>query len=117
LAFLREEFETKSEAKGGENVGGFEELRGRIKKTTRKGIEKLPLEIKGIVRVTRLRSEVRRKKNEMEKFLTELGKKTYQLHLKKKIGHAQLKKLGSKITQLKKDIETKKKDIQRLRER
>jgi len=98
-------------------VDGFEELRGRIRKTTRKGIEKLPLEIKGIVQVTKLRCEVRRKKNEMEKFLTELGKKTYQLHVKKKIGHTELKKLGSKITQLKKDIETRKKSIQRLRER
>ncbi len=98
-------------------MGGFEELRRSIRKTTRKEIEKLPLEIRGIVQVIKLKSEVRRKRNEMEKLLTELGKKTYQLHLKKKIGHTELKKLGSKITQLKQDIETRRKDIQRLRGR
>ena len=98
-------------------MGGFEELGEIIKKTTRNRMEKIPVEIKRIVQVTKLRSEVRRKKNEMDKLLTDLGEKTYQLHLKKKIGHAELKRLGSKITQLKKDIETRKKDIQRLRER
>ena len=43
-------------------MDGFEELGNKIKKTTRKAMEKLPFEIKGIIQVTKLRSEVRGKK-------------------------------------------------------
>lgn len=56
-------------------------------------------------------------KKEIEDILKKLGDKTYQLHLEKKIGNVELKKLGGKITQLRKDIEAKEKDIQRLREK
>jgi len=102
--------------KGDKKMGGFEEL-GKIKKTTQEGIEKFALETKEIGQVAKLRSEVRQRKKEMESFLKELGEKTYQLHLEKKIGNVELKKLGSKITKLKKGIESKEKDIQRLREK
>jgi len=95
----------------------IDELGEKIKKTTQEGIEKFALETKEIGRVTKLRSEIRQRKKEMESFLKELGEKTYQLHLEKRIGNVELKKLGSKITKLKKDIESKEKDIQRLRER
>jgi len=106
---------TRGEAKNwGEKINKLGE---KVKKTTQEGIEKFALETKEIGRVTKLRSEVRQRKKEMESFLKELGEKTYQLHLKKRIGNVELKKLGSKITKLKKDIESKEKDIQRLRER
>jgi len=95
----------------------IDELGEKIKKTTQEGIEKFALETKEIGRVTKLRSEIRQRKKELEGFLEELGRKTYQLHLEKRIGNVELKKLGSKITKLKKDIESKEKDIQRLRER
>ena len=106
---------TRAEAKNwGEKINKLGE---KIKKTTQEGIEKFALETKEIGQVAKLRSEVRQRKKEMESFLKELGEKTYQLHLKKRIGNVELKKLGSKITKLKKDIESKEKDIQRLRER
>jgi len=106
---------TRAEAKNwGEKI---DKLGEKIKKTTQEGIEKFALETKEIGRVAKLRSEVRQRKKEMESFLKELGEKTYQLHLKKRIGNVELKKLGSTITKLKKGIESKEKDIQRLRER
>jgi len=106
---------TRAEAKNwGEKL---DKLGEKIKKTTQEGIEKFALETKEIGRVAKLKSEIRQRKKEMESFLKELGEKTYQLHLKKRIGNVELKKLGSKITKLKKDIESKEKDIQRLRER
>jgi len=106
---------TRAEAKNwGEKI---DKLGEKIKKTTQEGIEKFALETKEIGQVAKLRSEVRQRKKEMESFLKELGEKTYQLHLEKKIGNVELKKLGSKITKLKKGIESKEKDIQRLRER
>lgn len=106
---------TRAEAKNwGEKI---DKLGEKIKKTTQEGIEKFALETKEIGQVAKLRSEVRQRKKEMESFLKELGEKTYQLHLKKRIGNVELKKLGSKITKLKKGIESKEKDIQRLRER
>ena len=95
----------------------LDELGEKIKKTTQKGIEKFALETKEIGRVAKLKSEIRQRKKEMESFLKELGEKTYQLHLEKKIGNVELKKLGGKITKLKKNIETREKEIQRLRER
>jgi len=106
---------TRAEAKNwGEKI---DKLGEKIKKTTQEGIEKFALETKEIGQVAKLRSEVRQRKKEMESFLKELGEKTYQLHLEKKIGNVELKKLGSKITKLKKGIESKEKDIQRLREK
>ena len=106
---------TRAEAKNwGEKI---DKLGEKIKKTTQEGIEKFALETKEIGRVAKLKSEIRQRKKEMESFLKELGEKTYQFHLKKRIGNVELKKLGSKITKLKKGIESKEKDIQRLRER
>jgi len=106
---------TRAEAKDwGEKI---DKLGEKIKKTTQEAIEKFALETKEIDQVAKLRSEVRQRKKEMESFLKELGEKTYQLHLKKKIGNVELKKLGGKITKLKKNIETREKEIQRLRER
>ena len=106
---------TRAEAKNwGEKI---DKLGEKIKKTTQEGIEKFALETKEIGQVAKLRSEVRQRKKEMESFLKELGEKTYQLHLEKRIGNVELKKLGSKITKLRKGIESKEKDIQRLRER
>jgi len=53
----------------------------------------------------------------MENFLKQLGERTYELHLEKKIGYAELKRIGSKITKLRKHIEAKEKDIQRVGEK
>jgi len=89
----------------------------KIKKTTQEGIEKFALETKEIGQVTKLRSGIRGEKKKIESLLKELGEKTDQLHLEKKIGYAELKKLGSKITKLKKEIQAKEKDILRLRKK
>jgi hypothetical protein len=53
----------------------------------------------------------------MEDLLKELGEKTYRLHLEKRIGHADLKRLGSSITKLRKETEARKKQVRRLREK
>ena len=95
----------------------LDELGEKIKKTTQEGIERFAFETKELVRVTKLRSEIRGEKKKIESVLEELGEKTYQLHLEKKIGYMELKKLGSKITKLRKTIETKEKDILRLRKK
>lgn len=95
----------------------LDELGEKIKKTTQEGIERFALETKELGRVIKLRSEIRGEKKKMESVLKELGENTYQLHLEKKIGYAELKKLGSKITKLRKTIEAKEKDILRLRKR
>lgn len=114
----------RSEAwEGAEKAGGeirdwkerLENLGERIKKTTQEGIQRFTLEAKEMIHAPGLRSEIREARQEIESLLRELGEKTYQLHLEKKIGNVELKKLGGKITKLK--IEVKEKDIQRLRER
>ncbi len=89
----------------------------KIKKTTQEGVERFALGTKELAQVTKLRSQIRGEKKKMESVLKELGEKTYQLHLQKKIGYVELKKLGSKITKLRKAIETKEKDILRLRKK
>lgn len=54
---------------------------------------------------------------ELGRRLDEFGQKTYHLHLAKKIGNVELRKLGGKITQFRKEIQGKEKDIQKLREK
>ena len=95
----------------------LDELGEKIKKTTQEGIERFALGTKELAQATKLRSEIRGEKKKMESVLKELGEKTYQLHLEKKIGYVELKKLGSKITKLRKTIEAKEKDILRLRKK
>ncbi len=96
---------------------GLDELGEKIKKITQEGVEKVSGKTKGIIRITKLRSEIREIEKDIDSLTRQLGAKTYQLHLEKKIGNVELKKLGGKITQFKKDIEAKKKGIQRLREK
>ncbi len=95
----------------------LDELGEKIKKITQEGVEKVSGETKGIVQITKLRSEIREIEKDIDTLTKQLGAKTYQLHLEKKIGNVELKKLGGKITQFKKDIEAKEKGIQRLREK
>ncbi len=95
----------------------LDELGGKIKKITQEGAEKVSGKTKGIVRVTKLKSEIREIEKDIDSLTKQLGAKTYQLHLEKKIGNMELKKLGGRITQFKKDIEAKKKSIQRLRQK
>ncbi|TKJ43208.1 hypothetical protein CEE35_09035 [Candidatus Aerophobetes bacterium Ae_b3b] len=95
----------------------LDELGEKIKKITQEGVEKVSGETKGIVQITKLRSEIREIEKDIDTLTKQLGVKTYQLHLENKIGNVELKKLGGKITQFKKDIEAKEKGIQRLREK
>jgi chromosome segregation ATPase len=93
----------------------LDELGEKIKKTTQEGIERFTAETKEFSQITRLRSQIRQGKKEIENVFRQIGEKTYELHLQKKIGHAELKKLGAGITRLKKDIEAKERQIQSLR--
>jgi len=93
----------------------LDELGDRIKKTTQEGIERFTTETKEFGRITRLRSQIRQGKKETENMFKQIGEKTYELHLQKKIGHQELKKMGAKITRLKKDIKAKELQIQSLR--
>jgi len=95
----------------------LDELGEKIKKTTQEGIERFSLETKERIEVAKLRSEIREREKDIDSLTKQVGAKTYQLHLEKKIGNVELKKLGGKITQFKKDIEAKKKGIQRLRQK
>jgi len=95
----------------------LDELGEKIKKTTQEGVEKVSGKTKGIIPITKLKSEIREIEKDIDSLTKQLGAKTYQLHLEKKIGNVELKKLGGKITQFKKDIEAKKKGIQRLRQK
>jgi len=98
----------------GRRVDGLGE---RIKKVTQEGLEKVADEAKEMVQVAKLKSEIRDKERDVDALTKQLGAKTYQFHLEKKIGNVELKKLGGMITQAKKDIEAKKKEIARLREK
>jgi len=95
----------------------LDDLGDRIKKTTQEGIERFTTETKEFGRITRLRSQIRQGKKETENMFKQIGEKTYELHLQKKIGHPELKKMGAKITRLKKDIKAKELQIQSLRGR
>ena len=95
----------------------LDELGEKIKKITQAGVEKVSGKTKGMVQITKLRFKIREVEKDIDSLTRQLGAKTYQLHLEKKIGNVELKKLGDKITQFKKDIEAKEKGIQRLREK
>ncbi len=95
--------------------GKLDELGDKIKKTTQEGMERFATETKEFGRITRLRSQIRQGKKETENMFKQIGEKTYELHLQKKIGHPELKKMGAKITRLKKDIKAKELQIQSLR--
>ncbi len=95
----------------------LDELGEKIKKTTQEGVEKVSGKTKGIIPITKLKSEIREIEKDIDNLTKELGVKTYQLHLENRIGNVELKKLGGKITQFKKDIEAKEKGIKRLREK
>ena len=93
----------------------LDELGDKVKKTTQEGIERFATETKGFSQITRLRSQIKQGKKNIENMFKQLGKKTYELHLQKKIGHVELKKIGAKVTRLKKDIKAKELQIQSLR--
>jgi len=94
----------------------FDKLGERIKKVTREGVEKVYGETKEMVQVARLRSKVRDIKKDIDDLTRQLGARTYQLHLEKRIGDVESKKLGGMITQRKKEVEAKKREIARLKE-
>ena len=98
----------------GKKVGGLGE---RIKKVTQEGLEKVAGEAKEMVQIAKVKSEIRDKEKDVDALTKQLGAKTYQFHLEKRIGNVELKKLGGMITQARKDIEAKKKEIARLREK
>ena len=95
----------------------LDELGKKLKTTTQEGIEKFAGETKGLLKSAKLRSEVKETERRVESLFKELGERTYQLHREKKIGNVQLKKLGGKITQLRKEMEQKEKEIETLREK
>ena len=93
----------------------LDELGEKIKKTTQEGIERFSLETKERIEVAKLKSEIREREKDIDSLNKQLGAKTYQLHLEKKIGNVELKKLGGMITRLKKIVAAKEKEIRRLR--
>ncbi len=93
----------------------LDELGEGVKKTVQEGLEKFVTQTKGLGQSTRLRLQIREGKKDIEEIIRQIGEKAYQLHLQKKIGNVELKKLGAKVTRLKKDIQAKEKQIQRLR--
>jgi len=93
----------------------LEELGERIKKVTQEGLGKVGDEAKGMVQVAKLKSEIGDKEKDVDSLTKQLGTKAYQLHLEKKIGNVELKKLAGKITQAKKDMEAKEKSIRSLK--
>lgn len=95
----------------------LDELGERIRKVTQEGVEKVSGETKEMVQVAKLRSYIKDKEKDVENLTRQLGARAYQLHLEKKIGNVESKKLGGMITQVKKDIEAKKREIARLREK
>lgn len=95
----------------------LDELGEKIKKTTQEGTERFSLEIKERIEVAKLRSEIREREKDIDSLNKQLGAKTYQLHLEKKIGNVELKKLGGKITEIRRDMEQREKEIERLREK
>ena len=95
----------------------LDELGGKIKKTTQEGIERFSLETKERIEVAKLKSEIREREKDIDNLTKQLGANTYQLHLEKKIGHVELKKLGGVITHLKKSIVAKEREIRRLRQK
>ena len=95
----------------------LDDLGDRIKKITHEGVQRVSGETKEMIQIVRLKAQVRDKKKDIDSLTKQLGAKTYQFHLDKKIGHVELKKLGGMITQLKKDIEAKRKQITKLRKK
>lgn len=93
----------------------LDDLGDKVKKITQDGIERFATETKGFSQIARLRSQIRQGKKDIESAFRQMGEKTYGLHLQKKIGHQELKKIGAKITRLKKDIKAKELQIQSLR--
>ena len=93
----------------------LDELGEKIKKTTQEGVEKVSGKTKGIIPIAKLRSEIREREKDIDSLTKQVGAKTYQLHLEKKIGNVELKKLGGMITRLKKIVAAKEKEIRRLR--
>lgn len=95
---------------------GLDELGGRIKKLAQEGVEKISDEARERVEIIKLRSEIKDNEHQVEKLTQRLGTRTYQLHLKNKVGNVELRKLGGRVTQLKKAIRAKEKEIARLKE-
>jgi len=95
----------------------LDELWEKIKKITQEGVEKVSGETKGIVQITKLRSEIREIEKDIDNLTKQLGAKAYQLHLEKRIGNVELKKLGGMITHLKKSVVAKEREIRRLRQK
>jgi len=93
----------------------LDDLGDKVKKITQEGIERFATETKGFSQIARLRSQMRQREKEIENMLKQIGEKTYELHLQKKIGHGELKKMGARITRLKKDVKAKELEIQSLR--
>ncbi len=93
----------------------LDDLGDKVKKITQEGIERFATETKGFSQIARFRSQIRQREKEIENMFEQMGEKTYELHLQKKIGHPELKKLGARITRLKKDIKAKELQIQSLK--
>lgn len=89
----------------------------KIRKTTQEGVEWFAKETKEFGEISKLRLQMRQAEKDINDFFGEMGEKTYELHLQKKIGNVELKSLGARITKLKREIEKKKKRIQSLKEK
>lgn len=89
----------------------------KIRKTTQEGVEWFAKETKEFGEISKLRLQIRQAEKDINDFFGEMGEKTYELHLQKKIGNVELKSLGARITKLKREIEKKKKRIQSLKEK
>jgi len=91
----------------------LDELTERIKKTTQEGLEKFTSETKELGQMARIKPQIWQKRKQMKEKFREMGELAYQLHLEKRIGNPELKKIGAQITRIRKEIETIEKEIKK----
>ena len=93
----------------------LDELGEGVKKISQEGLEKFASGAKGLGQIGKLRLEIREREKKLADKFEEIGEKTYELCLEKKIENTELEKLREEITGLKKEVEGKKKKIKELK--
>jgi len=91
----------------------LDELTERIKRTTQEGLEKFTSETKELGQMAKIKPRIWQKRKRMEEKFCEMGKLAYRLHLEKRIGNPELKKMGAQITKIRKEIENIEREIKK----